>query len=156
MTQNRSRSRSARMLSPPSTASPVHAGLHCHLKKTVDSQGPARPLKGMGACQHTKQMVMAFTYSHRITWQHIVPRGASTNATYTIKALGKFLEHFKKKKPTMAQELWWFHWDNAPVYTATSLKECGWQWKGSRCLKGVCHEIFLGPFLACMDRSRSV
>jgi hypothetical protein len=35
---------------------------------------------------------------------HIVPRGTAINATYTIKALGKFLEHFKKKRPAMAQQ----------------------------------------------------
>ncbi len=41
-----------------------------------------------------------------LIYMHIVPRGAAINAIYTIKALGKFLEHFKKKRPTMAQQQW--------------------------------------------------
>jgi hypothetical protein len=32
-------------------------------------------------------------------YTHIVPRGATINAAYTIKVLGTFLEHFKKKRP---------------------------------------------------------
>jgi hypothetical protein len=35
--------------------------------------------------------------------------GVSINATYTIKAVGKFLENFKKKRPTIAKQHWWFH-----------------------------------------------
>jgi hypothetical protein len=64
-----------------------------------------------------------FFYSRGMIYTHIAPWGASINATYTIKVLVTFLEHFKKKMPTMAQQQWWFHWDNAPVHTATSLKE---------------------------------
>ncbi len=49
--------------------------------------------------------------------------GASINVTYITKVLGKFLEHFMKRRPAMAQQQWWFHWDNAPVLTATSVKD---------------------------------
>jgi hypothetical protein len=56
-------------------------------------------------------------------YTHIVPRGASINGAYTIKVLGTFLEHFKKKRPPMAQQQWWVHWDNAPVHMTTSVKE---------------------------------
>jgi hypothetical protein len=35
--------------------------------------------------------------------------GTSINATYTIKGVGKFLENFKKKRPTIAKQHWWFH-----------------------------------------------
>ncbi len=53
---------------------------------------------------------------------HIIPRG-TINATYIIKTLGQFLEHFKKKRPAMAHQQWWFSWENAPVHTAASVKE---------------------------------
>jgi hypothetical protein len=44
---------------------------------------------------------------------HIVPTGAAINANYNIKALGKFLQHFKKKRSAsaMAQQQWCFQWD---------------------------------------------
>jgi hypothetical protein len=52
----------------------------------------------------TKQMVMVFFVSRGLIYMHNVPsRGASINATYAIKALGKFLEHFDNKRPAMAQ-----------------------------------------------------
>jgi hypothetical protein len=46
----------------------------------------------------------------------IVPRVTSVKMIYIIKALGKFLELLKKKRPSMAQQQKWFHWDNAPVH----------------------------------------
>jgi hypothetical protein len=50
-------------------------------------------------------MVMAFFDSQGLIYTHIVTsRGTALNATYTIKALGKFLEHFKKKTLTVAQQ----------------------------------------------------
>jgi hypothetical protein len=41
--------------------------------------------------------------SKGLMYTHIVPRGTSINATYTLKALGKFLVHLKKKRPEMVQ-----------------------------------------------------
>ncbi len=59
-----------------------------------------------------------------------------------IKVQGKFMDHFKKKRPTMAQQQRWFHWNNAPVHTAASLK--GWMVvKGIQVLKHPL--IFTGP-----------
>jgi hypothetical protein len=68
-------------------------------------------------------MIMVFFDSWELIYMLIVPRGAAIITTYTIKALCKFMEHFKKKRPTMAQQQWRLQWDNASVHTATSVKE---------------------------------
>jgi hypothetical protein len=94
-------------------------------------RGQLGPLKARVHASWTKQMVVAFFDSRGLIYTHIVPRGASINATYTIKVLGTFLEHFKKERPAMAAQQWWFHWDNAPVHSATSVKS-GWRQRGSR------------------------
>jgi hypothetical protein len=86
-------------------------------------RGQSGPLKARVHASQTKQMVMAFFNLRGLIYTHIVPRGASINAAYTNKVLGTFLEHFKKKRPAMAAQQWWFHWDNAPVHTAASVKE---------------------------------
>jgi hypothetical protein len=67
------------------------------------SQGPASPLKG-GHFSQTKQMVMEFFYSCGLIFLYIRPSATFINATNTIKALSNFLEHFKKKRPAMAQQ----------------------------------------------------
>jgi hypothetical protein len=70
----------------------------------MDPEGRPGPLKMSLHAICTKQMVMVFLDSVNLIYMHIVPRGAAINATYTIKALGKFMEHFKKKRPAMAQQ----------------------------------------------------
>jgi hypothetical protein len=67
-------------------------------------------------------MVMAFFDSHGLIYTHIVPRGTAISATYTIKVLVMFMDHFKKKRPTMAQQQWWFHWGHSPVHTAGTME----------------------------------
>jgi hypothetical protein len=61
--------------------------------------------------------------SRSLIYTNIVPKGAAINDAYTIKALGKFLKNFKKKRPAIAQQQWWFRWNNMPVHTAASMKE---------------------------------
>ncbi len=55
------------------------------------------PLKAQVHAGQTKQMVIAFFY-YCLIYTHIVPRGASVNAIHTNKPLGRFLEHFNKKR----------------------------------------------------------
>ncbi len=69
-------------------------------------RGQPGPLKARVHASRTKQMVVAFFDSLGLIYTHIVPKGASINAAsinaaYTIKVLGTFLEHFKKR-PAMA------------------------------------------------------
>jgi hypothetical protein len=54
--------------------------------------GQPGPLKARVHVSLTKQMVMAFFDSHGMTYTHVIPRGASINAAYTIKVLVTFLE----------------------------------------------------------------
>jgi predicted HAD superfamily phosphohydrolase YqeG len=67
-------------------------------------KGELAPLKALVYANQTKQMVMAFFNSGGLIYTLIISRGAAINATSIIKALGKFLEHIKKKRPTMAQQ----------------------------------------------------
>ncbi len=48
-------------------------------------------------------MLLVFFDSKGLMYTHIVPRGTSISTTYTLKALGKFLVHLKKKRPEMVQ-----------------------------------------------------
>ncbi len=87
----------------------ISSGLHhCHgwdyrelshswnekTENAVDPEGPARPLKARGHSIWTKQMVMVFFNSQGLVYIHIC-WGTSINTTYTIKVLGKFLEHLE-------------------------------------------------------------
>ncbi len=67
-------------------------------------KGELGPLKVRVHANQTKQMVMTFFNSGGLIYTPIISRGAAIKATSTIKALGKFLEHFKKNGPTMAQQ----------------------------------------------------
>ena len=82
-------------------------------------KGRPGPIKARVHASRTKQMVLAFFDSKGLIYTNIVPRGASVNSDYIVKALGSFLKNFRKKRPKMAARDWWFHWDNAPVHTAT-------------------------------------
>ncbi len=137
--QNRSRSRSARIFHRQHPLPVlVHAGLyhdhrwddglisHSRDQKTeqaVDPKGPARPTESMGPCQMDNTVDGVFWLVGPHLYAHRVLRGTAINTTYTIKALCKFLQHSKKKRPAMAQQQWWLHWDNAPFHTAASVKE---------------------------------
>jgi histone-lysine N-methyltransferase SETMAR len=109
-------------------------------------KGQPGPLKARVHASRTKQMVAAFFDSRGLIYTHIVPKGAAINAAYTIKVLGKFLEHFKKKRPAMAAQQWWFHWDNAPVHTAASVKE----WMAAKGIQVLEHPPY-SPDLAPAD-----
>jgi histone-lysine N-methyltransferase SETMAR len=54
---------------------------------------------------------------------YIVPRGSTVNAAYILKVLNVFMRHFRKKWPVMAEQSWFFHWDNARVHTAAILQD---------------------------------
>jgi hypothetical protein len=61
------------------------------------------PIKERVHASRMKQMLLAFFDSKGLINTHIVPRGASINANYIIKALGKFLVHLKYKRPEMVR-----------------------------------------------------
>jgi hypothetical protein len=69
----------------------------------------------------TKQMLLAFFYSKGLICMHIVPRSSTINAAYIVKVLDVFMRHSRKKRLVLAEQPWFFHWDNAPVHTAAIL-----------------------------------
>jgi histone-lysine N-methyltransferase SETMAR len=81
-------------------------------------KGSPGPIKAKVHATRKKQMVLAFFDSKGLIYTNFVPRGRTVNAAYIIEALARFLKALKEKRPTMTAGTWWFHWDNAPVYTA--------------------------------------
>jgi hypothetical protein len=63
-------------------------------------------------------MVMANGDIQGLIYTHIMPKWAKINTHYTVKALGTFMRHLKKKRPDMVSREWFIHWDNAPIHTA--------------------------------------
>jgi hypothetical protein len=66
-------------------------------------KGQLGPNKERVHASQTEQMLLVFFDSKGLIYTHIVPRGTSINATYTLKALSKFLVHLKKKRPELVQ-----------------------------------------------------
>jgi hypothetical protein len=67
-------------------------------------------------------MLLAFFDSKGLVYTRIIPKGTAINANYILVVLGKFMVHLRKKRPEMTKGNWFFHWDNAPVHTAASVK----------------------------------
>ena len=86
-------------------------------------KGLLDPIKANFHTSRTKPMVIAFFDSKGLIYTLIIPRGATINAAYTVKVLRLFMKNFKSKRPIMAQQEWFFHWDNAPVHTAAVVKD---------------------------------
>jgi histone-lysine N-methyltransferase SETMAR len=86
-------------------------------------KGSPGPVKAKVHASRSKQMVLVFFDSKGVIYTNYVPRGTSVSANYILEALGRFLVHFRKKRPDMASGEWFFHWDNAPVHTAAIVQE---------------------------------
>jgi len=86
-------------------------------------KGQPGPIKAKVHASRTKQMLIAFFDSKGLIYTHIVARGVTINAAYIVEVLGTFLKHFKKKRPVMATQEWFFHWDNAPVHTTAVVQD---------------------------------
>ncbi len=85
-------------------------------------KGQPGPIKAKVQASRSKQMLLTFD-SKGLIYTHIVPRGSTVNAAYIVKVLDVFMRHFKKKRPVMAEQPWFFHWDNAPVHTAAIVQD---------------------------------
>jgi histone-lysine N-methyltransferase SETMAR len=114
-------------------------------KKWIQKGKPG-PIKARVHASRTKQMVLAFFDSKGLVYTHIAARGTSINATYMVKVLGKFLKHFRKKRPVMADREWFFHWDNAPVHTAGDVQD----WFAANSIQLLSHPPY-SPDLAPAD-----
>ena len=107
------------------------------------AKGKPGPIKARFHASQTKQMVLAFFDTKGLIYSNIVPRGSTVNAAYIMKALATFMKYLKKKRPQMVEGEWWFHWDNAPVHTAASVKN----WLAARGVQMVDHAPY-SPDLA--------
>ena len=88
----------------------------------MDHQGPACPLKAKVHASRDKQMIMAFFGNVGMIFYCFIPKGKPVNGDYIIDVLKRFLKVFRRKRPEMASNKWFLHWDNAPVHTARNVK----------------------------------
>jgi histone-lysine N-methyltransferase SETMAR len=102
--------------------------------------------KQMVLATRSKQMVLAFFDNEGLIYTNYVLKGQTVNANYIVEALSKFLATFKKKRPNMAAQEWFFHWDNNPVHTAAVVKD----WMAARDFRLIDHLPYL-PDLSPAD-----
>jgi hypothetical protein len=86
-------------------------------------KGQPGPIKAKVQASRTKQMLLAFFDNKGLIYTHIIPRGSTVNAKYIVKVLDVFMRHFRKKRPVLAEQRWFFHWDNVPVNTAAFIQD---------------------------------
>jgi hypothetical protein len=86
-------------------------------------KGQPGPRKAKVHVTRTKKMVLVFFDAKGVIYMNYVPKGKTVNAEYIKKALARFLKVFKAKRPIMASQDWFLHWDNAPVHTAATAQE---------------------------------
>ncbi len=71
-------------------------------------KGLPGPIKAKVQASRSKQMLLAFFDSKGLIYTHIVLRGSTVNAAYIVKVLNVFMRHFKKNRPVMAEQSWFF------------------------------------------------
>lgn len=87
-------------------------------------KGQPGPLKARVHATRQKIMVLAFFDRNGIIYTNVVPQGQTVNAAYMVQVLAQFLKRMRQKRPALvAQKDWLLHWDNAPVHTATAVKD---------------------------------
>ena len=86
-------------------------------------KGLPGPIKAKVHATRSKQMVLAFFDAKGLIYTNYVPRGTTVNANYIVGALGKFFKVFRQKRPVMAEQEWFFDWDNALVHTAAVVRD---------------------------------
>ena len=86
-------------------------------------KGSPGPIKARVQASRSKQMVLVFFNSKGVIYTNYVPKGAKVDLSYIISAMKTFLKKLRKKRPGLSEREWFFHWDNAPVHTATDVQE---------------------------------
>jgi hypothetical protein len=114
--------------------------------KQWTKKGQPGPIKAEVHATRSKQMVLAFFDNEVLIYTNYVPKGQTVNANYIVEALSSFLATFKKKRPNMVAGEWFFHWDNAPVHTATVVND----WMAAKDFRLIDHPPYL-PDLAPAD-----
>jgi hypothetical protein len=109
-------------------------------------RGQPGPIKATVHASRTKQMVMAFFDSKGLIYTHIVPKSQPVNVNHIVTVLCMFLRHLRKKRPDLIAQHCGFHWDNAQVHTAASVKN----WIAAHNIQMLRHPPYL-PDLAPAD-----
>ena len=82
-------------------------------------KGSPAPFKAEVQASRKKQMVFSFLDCRRTIYTKYVPVGTKINSGLHCDVMANFLKVFHRKRPQLASGEWHFHWDNAPVHTAT-------------------------------------
>jgi histone-lysine N-methyltransferase SETMAR len=116
--QNKGKSFLGKIITMDESAVSMHTPTSKVQSKQWLKKGTPGPInKAKVTASRTKQMVLAFFDSKGVIYMNYVPRGATVNGDYIIKALKNFL-----KRPDLEPGEWMFHWDNAPVHTAEKVQ----------------------------------
>ena len=91
--------------------------------QVVAKKGIPGPIKAKVHATLTKQMVIAFFDTQGMVNTNCVPMGETVNAAFFLESLQRFMKTFKAKRPEIAAEEWFMHWENAPVHTAKSVRD---------------------------------
>lgn len=86
------------------------------------TKGQPGPLKAKVQASRDKQMIMAFFDNKGMIFYCLVPKDKTVNGAFVIDVLKRFLKAFRRKRPEMASNQWFLHWDNAPVHTARNVQ----------------------------------
>ena len=87
-------------------------------------KGTPGPCKARSQASRKKQMVLAFFDKKGMIYTRMVPKGKTVNGEFIVDTLKMFLKQLRRKRPQMVKDdLWFFHWDNAPVHTARNVRE---------------------------------
>jgi len=81
-------------------------------------RGCGPPRKAKVIASDKKVMVIAFFDNRGLIYTHYVPKGKTINANYYIDVLRTFQQHLRHKRPTMLENGWFLHHDNARPHTA--------------------------------------
>ncbi|QQP40858.1 Mariner Mos1 transposase [Caligus rogercresseyi] len=83
-------------------------------------KGSNPPLKFKRQESRKKQMILSFFDNCGVIFQHFLPMRTSVTVAVFKDVMNMFLKKFKEKRPEMAKRDWYFHFDNAPCYTANN------------------------------------
>jgi hypothetical protein len=88
-------------------------------KQTIAGEGQARADQDQSPCHYEEANGAGFLRCQGPCLHKLLARGENCPCLFIIEALTQFLKVLKQKRPVIVARDWWFHLDNAPVYTAT-------------------------------------
>ncbi len=99
--QNKGKSFLGKIITIDESAVSMHTPTMKMQSKQWLKKGTPGPIKAKAAASRTKQMVLAFFNNEGVIYTNYVPRGATVNRDYIIKALKSFLKAVRLKRPDL-------------------------------------------------------